>query len=77
MQTSSIIFSATGRECVPKPSIIQTIKSIFAAFIGVQSDNNRKLDFEQGSMMSYIIAGLIFTVAFVSVLVFVVSRVLG
>lgn len=60
-----------------KPSIIQTIKSILAAFIGVQSDKNRKLDFEQGSLTTYIIAGLVFTVAFVSILVFVVSRVLG
>jgi Protein of unknown function (DUF2970) len=62
---------------VSKPSIIQTIKSILAAFIGVQSDKNRKLDFEQGSLTTFIIAGLVFTVAFVSVLVFVVSRVLG
>ncbi|MEQ1485654.1 DUF2970 domain-containing protein [Methyloglobulus sp.] len=60
-----------------KPSISQTIKSILAAFIGVQSDKNRKLDFEQGSLTTYIIAGLVFTVAFVSILVFVVSRVLG
>ncbi|NOS73588.1 MAG: DUF2970 domain-containing protein [Methyloglobulus sp.] len=60
-----------------KPSISQTIKSILAAFIGVQSDKNRKLDFEQGSLTTYIIAGLVFTVVFVSILVFVVSRVLG
>lgn len=45
--------------------------------MGVQSDKNRKLDFEQGSLATYIIAGLIFTVVFVSALVFVVSRVLG
>ncbi len=60
-----------------KPSFIQTIKSILAAFIGVQSEQNRKIDFEQGSMASYIVAGLIFTVLFISVIVFVVSRVLG
>ncbi len=62
---------------MPKPTIIQTIKAILAAFMGVQSDKNRKLDFEQGSLATYIIAGLIFTVVFVSALVFVVSRVLG
>jgi Protein of unknown function (DUF2970) len=71
-----LFFQLTG-DNVSKPSIIQTIKSILAAFIGVQSDKNRKLDFEQGSLTTYIIAGLVFTVAFVSVLVFVVSRVLG
>lgn len=60
-----------------KPSIFQTIKSILAAFIGVQTEQNRKIDFEQGSPTTYIIAGLIFTVLFVSVIVFVVSKVLS
>jgi hypothetical protein len=60
-----------------KPSIIQMIKSILAAFIGVQTDQNRKIDFEQGSPTTYIVAGLIFTILFVSVIVFVVSRVLS
>ncbi|MBK8816510.1 MAG: DUF2970 domain-containing protein [Methylococcaceae bacterium] len=60
-----------------KPSFIQTIKSILAAFIGVQSEQNRKIDFEQGSMASYIVAGLIFTVLFISVIIFVVSKVLN
>jgi Protein of unknown function (DUF2970) len=60
-----------------KPTIIQTIKSVLAAFIGVQSDKNRQIDFEQGSLMTYIIAGLIFTVLFVSAIVFVVSKVVG
>ncbi|NOU20986.1 MAG: DUF2970 domain-containing protein [Methyloglobulus sp.] len=59
-----------------KPTIIQTIKSILAAFVGVQSDKNRKLDFEQGSLMTYVVAGLIFTFLFISAIVFVVSRVL-
>lgn len=60
-----------------KPSFFQTVKSILAAFIGVQSNQNRKIDFEQGSMASYIVSGLIFTVLFVSAIVFVVSKVLG
>jgi Protein of unknown function (DUF2970) len=62
---------------VPKPTIIQTITSILAAFMGVQSHKNRLRDFEQGSLTTYIIAGLIFTVVFVSALVFVVSVVIG
>jgi hypothetical protein len=60
-----------------KPTILQTIKSVLAAFIGVQSDKNRKIDFEQGSLTSYIIAGLIFTILFVSTLIFIVSKVVG
>lgn len=51
--------------------------SILAAFVGVQSDKNRKLDFEQGSLTTYVVGGLIFTVLFVATLIFVVSRVLG
>ena len=62
---------------MPKPTILQTIKSVLAAFIGVQSDKNRKIDFEQGSLTTYIIAGLIFTVLFVSALIFLVSKVVG
>lgn len=60
-----------------KPSFSQTIKSILAAFIGVQSSQNRKIDFEQSSPATYIVAGLIFTVLFIAVIVFVVSKVLG
>jgi hypothetical protein len=62
---------------VPKPSILRTIKSIFAAFIGVQSGENRKADFEQGSLKTYVIAGVVFTILFVAFLIFVVSKVLG
>lgn len=60
-----------------KPTITQVIKSVLAAAIGVQSDDNRKQDFEQGSLSTYIIAGVVFTVLFVSGLIFLVSTVLG
>jgi hypothetical protein len=60
-----------------KPTITQVIKSVLAAAIGVQSDKNRQNDFEQGSLSTYIIAGLIFTVVFVFALVFLVSTVIG
>lgn len=60
-----------------KPTITQVIKSVLAAAIGVQSDENRQKDFEQGSFSSYIVAGVIFTVLFVCGLVFLVSTVLG
>jgi Protein of unknown function (DUF2970) len=72
-----LFLSVTQEINVSKPTIIQTIKSILAAFVGVQSDKNRKLDFEQGSLTSYVVGGLIFTVAFVATLIFVVSRVLS
>ena len=60
-----------------KPTIIQVIKSVLAAAIGVQSDKNRQKDFEQGSFPIYIVVGLVFTVLFVFGLIFLVSTVLG
>lgn len=60
-----------------KPTITQVIKSVLAAAIGVQSNDNRLKDFTHGSLSTYVIAGLIFTVLFVSGLVFLVSTVLG
>lgn len=60
-----------------KPTITQVIKSVLSAAIGVQSDDNRQKDFTQGSFSTYVIAGLIFTVLFVSGLVFLVSTILG
>ena len=60
-----------------KLTIMETIKTILVAFIGVQSNKNRQLDFEKGSIVTYIIAGLIFTGLFVGALAFLVSKVLG
>lgn len=60
-----------------KPTFIEVIKSVLSAAIGVQSDESRKKDFEQGSLSTYVIAGLIFTVLFVVFLVFLVSIILG
>ena len=58
-----------------KPTITQVIKSVLAAFIGVQSEANRKKDFENGSLSTYVIAGLIFTVLFVLAIIFLVSTI--
>jgi hypothetical protein len=60
-----------------KPTITQVIKSVLAAAIGVQSNDNRQKDFEQGSLSTYIIAGVVFTVLFVLGLIFLVSSILG
>lgn len=58
---------------MPKPRITEVIKSVLSAFIGVQSDDNRQKDFAQGSLSTYIIVGIIFTVLFVLGLIFLVS----
>ncbi len=60
-----------------KPGLLHVIKSIIAAAIGVQSNKNREVDFEQGSLSNYIIVGLIAVVLFISSLILIVSIVTG
>jgi hypothetical protein len=60
-----------------KPTVVQVIKSVFAAFIGVQSNANRQQDFSQGSLVPYIIAGLVFVLVFIGGIMLVVSLVLA
>jgi hypothetical protein len=60
-----------------KPTIIEIIKSVLSAAVGVQSDANRKKDFEQGSLSTYVVVGIIFTLLFVAFLIFLVSTILG
>ena len=42
-----------------KPGLLHVIKSVIAAGIGVQSNKNREIDFEHGSLSNYIIVGFI------------------
>jgi hypothetical protein len=63
-------------DVVSKPKIMQLVKSVFSAALGVQSDANRRKEFEQGSLSSYVIAGVIFTVLFVGGLILLVSMIL-
>jgi hypothetical protein len=58
------------------PTVLQVANSIFAAAIGVQSNENRQRDFQHGSFSNYVIGGLVFTVLFVSALLLIVSIVL-
>jgi hypothetical protein len=53
-----------------------TAKSVGAAFLGVQSDNNRERDFSEGKLSHFIIAGVIGVALLIGVLIAVVSLVL-
>jgi hypothetical protein len=64
-------------ESEPTPSIFQVVKSVIAAFAGVQSKENRELDFKHGKFSHYVIVGLIFTVLFIGVIALIVSSVIG
>jgi len=59
-----------------KPGLLHVIKSVIAAGIGVQSNKNREIDFEHGSLSNYLIVGLIATLLFIFTLVFIVSTVI-
>ena len=58
-----------------KQSITEVFKSVFSAFIGVQNEESRKQAFTNGSLSTYIIAGLIFTTLFVLTIVILVSAI--
>lgn len=49
------------------------VKTSLAAAVGVQSNQNRELDFSQSSIIPYVITGVVFTTLFVLTLIFVVS----
>jgi uncharacterized membrane protein YhdT len=61
----------------PTSSFLQVAKSISAAFLGVQSEENRQRDFTQGNPKHYIIAGAIGTIIFIVVLWIIVKVVVN
>jgi len=60
-----------------KPSLLHVVKSVFAAALGVQSDKNREIDFQHGSLPAYLVVGLIGTILFILTIVAIVSWVTG
>ncbi|QBG35864.1 DUF2970 domain-containing protein [Litorilituus sediminis] len=58
-------------------SFLQVVKSIFAAFIGVQSEKNRAMDFNHGKASHYILAGIIGVIVFILILALVVQFVIA
>ena len=60
-----------------KPRFGSVIVSILAAAIGVQSDKNRERDFANGSPLTFIIGGFVFTILFIATVALVVGLVLS
>lgn len=56
-------------------NIWQTIKSVLAAMLGVQSSANRNRDFESGNLVMFITAGLVITIMFMLVLFLFVDQI--
>ncbi len=57
-------------------SFAQLLKSVMAAFLGVQSNANRERDFKHGKISHFIMIGLLFGLIFVLTLVGIVQLVL-
>lgn len=60
-----------------KVSFLQTMGSVIAASFGVQSKKNKERDFQNGSFSRFVVGALLFTVAFVGILLLVVNLVLN
>ncbi len=54
----------------------QVIGSVFAAGFGVQSKENKVRDFSRGKPVHFILAGLLFTAAFMASLIVVINLIL-
>ncbi|TYK65242.1 DUF2970 domain-containing protein [Colwellia echini] len=57
-------------------NFISTLKSVAAAFFGVQSDKNRARDLQDGKLSHFIIISIIAVFIFIAVLVTVVSLII-
>lgn len=57
-------------------SFKDTAKSVAAAFLGVQSEANRRRDFAQGKLSHFIIVGILGVIIFIGALLLIVSFVL-
>lgn len=57
-------------------SFKNTVKSVLAAFLGVQSNKNREHDFSEGKFSHFILVGIVVVVLFILTLVTIVSWVL-
>jgi len=55
---------------------VNTIKSVAAAFFGVQSNKNRERDFSQGKFSHFIIVGILGVIIFIAVLIAIVTLVI-
>ena len=58
-------------------TFLQVLGSTFSAAIGVQSKANRNRDFSRGKPLQFVLAGIIFAIMFVLVVVVVVRSVLS
>lgn len=57
-------------------TLLETVKSVGAAFFGVQSRKNRVRDFTKGKPVHFIVIGIVMTVVLIAVVMGVVKLIL-
>lgn len=57
-------------------TLLRTLRSVSAAFIGVQSKKNMEEDFTSDNTKNFIIAGIIMVLVFIGTIVFIVNLVI-
>jgi hypothetical protein len=60
-------FIAAGQAAVKEVSMWQVVKSVLAAFFGVQREQQRREDFEQGNPVAFIVVGILLALVLVGV----------
>lgn len=65
-----------NKDPTEKPGFWQILGSTLAAALGVQSQRNRERDFSGGNIYVYLFAGLVFTLAFIVIVVVIVKTIL-
>ena len=53
-----------SKETGKKVTLLTILHSVFAAFFGIQSEANRKRDFESGKFWHFFLAGFLFVLGF-------------
>lgn len=71
-----IFLKVAGADMENKVGFFDSLKSVFMAFLGVQSSEKHERDFNKGSAKRFIIAGVVGTIAFVLIMWFVVSLIM-
>ena len=64
-----------GNKQHKKIGLWRVIISTFAAAFGVQSRKNHENDFEKGNVVTYIIAGVLFTLLFIIIIATLVNQI--
>lgn len=60
-----------------RPGLLDVIRSVGAAFFGVQSEANRQRDFTHGKLIHYVVAGALATVVLIGTIWGLVQLVLA